>query len=77
MANKQKTPDFESNLAHLEKLVSEMEKGELSLEKSLKAFEEGIGIVRNCQQALAEAEQKVEILTHDISGEPEEEAETP
>ncbi len=65
MAGKQKSPDFESNLAQLEKLVAEMEKGELSLDKSLKAFEQGIAIARACQQALSEAEQKVEILTRD------------
>lgn len=63
MAGKTKIFDFENNLTKLEGLVKEMEKGNLSLDKSLKAFEEGIGIVRNCQKALAEAEQKVEILT--------------
>jgi exodeoxyribonuclease VII small subunit len=39
-----------------------MEDGELSLEASLKAFEEGVKLTRECQQALQEAEQKVQVL---------------
>ncbi len=54
--------DFEKSLADLEALVSAMEKGHLSLDESLKAFEQGISLSRQCQQALKEAEQKVEIL---------------
>lgn len=54
--------DFEKSLADLEALVNAMEKGSLSLEDSLKAFEEGVKLSRECQQALKDAEQKVEIL---------------
>lgn len=54
--------DFERSLKELEELVGRMEKGELSLEESLKSFERGIELTRACQQALKEAEQKVEIL---------------
>lgn len=55
--------DFEQALAELEALVERMESGELSLEDSLKSFERGIALTRQCQQALTAAEQKVEILT--------------
>jgi exodeoxyribonuclease VII small subunit len=61
-----KKPDtlsFEQALAELEALVDAMEKGELSLEDSLKSFERGVELTRICQKALADAEQKVEILT--------------
>lgn len=55
-------PDFEAALKELETLVETMEKGELSLEDSLKHFERGVQLSRTCQQALREAEQKVDIL---------------
>lgn len=58
-----KAPSFEDSLAELEALVERMESGELSLEDSLSAFERGIALTRNCQQALQAAEQKIEILT--------------
>ncbi|MCF6337014.1 MAG: exodeoxyribonuclease VII small subunit [Gammaproteobacteria bacterium] len=67
---KQKTPDFETALKELEMLVERMENGESSLEDSLKDFERGIELTRSCQTALAEAEQKVEILLKK-DGEPE------
>ena len=59
---KQTNYPFEASLARLEELVDEMENGELSLEASLKTFEEGIRLTRECQQALKEAEQKVSLL---------------
>ncbi len=62
MAAKKKAVDFEQSLQQLEALVTEMEKGDLSLEQSLKAFENGIQLTRECQTRLSEAEQKVEIL---------------
>ena len=46
----------------LEEIVERLEHGDLPLEESLKAFERGITLTRNCQTALKEAEQKVEIL---------------
>jgi len=55
--------DFEKKINELEKIVDDMEKGSLSLEDSLKFFEDGIKITRECQQALKDAELKVEILT--------------
>lgn len=58
-----KTPlDFEKALKELETLVERMERGEISLEDSLKHFERGIELTRACQKALREAEQKVHIL---------------
>ena len=57
--------DFEKALAELEQLVETMEKGELTLEESLVHFERGVTLTRACQKALAEAEQKVRILTRD------------
>jgi len=56
------TIDFEKALDELENLVERMEKGESNLEDSLKDFERGIELTRQCQKALAEAEQKVQIL---------------
>jgi exodeoxyribonuclease VII small subunit len=53
---------FEQSLAELESLVESMESGEMSLEDSLKAFEQGIKYTRDCQNALAKAEQKVQLL---------------
>ena len=53
---------FERSLAELEALVQKMESGDLSLEQSLQAFEQGVKLTRNCQQALTEAEQKVQLL---------------
>ena len=55
-------PDFEASLKELEALVETMEKGDLSLEDSLSHFESGVQLSRTCQQALKDAEQKVEIL---------------
>jgi exodeoxyribonuclease VII small subunit len=59
---KAKTVNFETALSELENLVQSMESGDLSLENSLKAFEDGMQLSRDCQQALADAEQKVQLL---------------
>ncbi|MBQ14706.1 MAG: exodeoxyribonuclease VII small subunit [Gammaproteobacteria bacterium] len=57
--------DFEQALENLEELVSAMEEGELTLEESLEAFEKGIKLTRECQSALKQAEQKVQILINE------------
>lgn len=62
MAKKKTAIDFEKSLQTLEQLVESMEGGDMTLEKSLEAFEQGIKLTKECQQALREAEQKVEIL---------------
>ncbi|MCB0355655.1 MAG: exodeoxyribonuclease VII small subunit [Bdellovibrionales bacterium] len=54
--------DFEKKLNRLEEIVSKMESGEMSLDDSLKSFEEGVKLSRECQQQLNEAEQKVKLL---------------
>jgi exodeoxyribonuclease VII small subunit len=53
---------FEDSLAELEKLVEQMEQGDIPLEESLKSFERGIKLTRTCQKALQDAEQKVQVL---------------
>ena len=53
----------------LEKLVENMEEGDMSLEDSMKQFERGVALTRSCQQALAEAEQKVQILLKNSASE--------
>lgn len=55
--------NFESALEQLQTTVKKLESGELSLEDSLKHFEEGIKLTRLCQEHLSTAEQRVEILT--------------
>ena len=54
--------DFEAALSELEALVERMEHGDATLEASLQDFERGIELTRACQAALADAEQKVQIL---------------
>ena len=53
---------LEKSLEELEALVARLESGDLALEEALKEFERGVQLTRQCQTALAEAEQKVEIL---------------
>ena len=62
MARKKTTVDFEQSLAELQQLVERLESGELSLEESLSSFEQGVALTRDCQQALTQAEQKVQQL---------------
>lgn len=57
-----KSVKFEKALGDLEKLVEEMEQGELSMEDMLKRFEKGIALTTECQQALQNAELKVKEL---------------
>ena len=57
-----KAKDFAGKMAELEQLVSQLEAGDLSLEESLKAFEGGIRLIRDCQQRLSQTEQKVSQL---------------
>lgn len=62
MPKKTNTINFEKTFTELEDLVKKMEGGDLSLEESLKYFERGILLTKDCQQALNKAEQKVRIL---------------
>ena len=67
--------NLERSLADLEKLVEELESGDLPLETAMKKFEEGIKLTRGCQAALKDAEQKVQILLKSAGGESLEEFE--
>jgi exodeoxyribonuclease VII small subunit len=58
---------FEELLARLEQIVADMETAELPLDKLLSSYEEGMRLVRACGDRLADAEQKVEILSRAVS----------
>ncbi len=62
MPQKKKALDFEESLGALEALVQKMEQGDMSLEQSLEAFEQGVRLTRECQQRLQQAEQRVQLL---------------
>jgi len=68
MTREKKGMNFEKALSDLEDLVTQLEEGELSLEESLKAFEKGIKLTRDCQSALSSAEQKVQMLVEENGG---------
>jgi exodeoxyribonuclease VII small subunit len=63
-----KVKDFESALKSLEDIVSKLESGDLTLDRSLELFEEGVKISRFCSSKLAEAERKVDILMKSADG---------
>jgi len=65
MATRKRGINFEQSLKQLETLVESLETGNLNLDESLKSFEKGIKITRDCQSALSDAEQRVRILTRD------------
>lgn len=62
MPRKKSATLFEDSLKDLEEIVEQLEQGDISLEESLKSFEQGVKLTRTCQKALQEAEQKVQIL---------------
>ena len=66
MAEKKQT--FESSLGDLEKIVRKLEDGEMSLEESLKLFENGVKLSRECQERLNQAERRIEVLLKDADG---------
>lgn len=63
--NTASNPSFEVAMVELEELVTKIESGNLSLEDSLKEFEQGIKLSRICQSALKDAEQRIKILSDD------------
>ena len=64
-------PSFEEHLAELQRIVASLERGELGLDESLARFEQGVGLLRRCQQLLSGAEQRIELLTgFTAAGEP-------
>ena len=54
--------NFEAQLASLERIVRELERGDLPLERSLELFEQGVRLSRECQERLNEAERRIEVL---------------
>lgn len=59
---------FEASLNDLEKIVKQLEDGDLPLEKSLKLFEEGVKLSRECRERLDTAERRIEVLLKDSDG---------
>lgn len=68
MADKKNT--FENSLKELEKIVRRLEEGDSSLEESLKLFEDGVKLSRECQERLNQAERRIEVLLKDENGNP-------
>jgi exodeoxyribonuclease VII small subunit len=72
--SKWKTEDqsrtFEASLEALERIVQQLEDGDLPLEKSLELFEQGIRLSRECQERLSQAERRIEVLLRDNQGRP-------
>jgi len=62
-------PRFEEALAGLEKIVSQLESGDLALDDALKLFEEGVRLSRICNSKLDEADRRIEILMRGADGE--------
>jgi exodeoxyribonuclease VII small subunit len=62
--------NFEGQLASLERIVRELERGDLPLERSLELFEQGVRLSRECQERLNEAERRIEVLLRDDAGRP-------
>ncbi|HVM98014.1 MAG TPA: exodeoxyribonuclease VII small subunit [Candidatus Acidoferrales bacterium] len=68
MENDGSAKTFNESMAALERIVDELESGELPLEAALAAFEAGVALVRDLNQRLTDAEQRVEVLTRDADG---------
>ena len=64
------TRNFEESMTALEKIVRELERGDLPLEESLKLFEAGVKLSRECQERLRQAERRIELLLRDDQGLP-------
>ena len=63
---------FEESLSELQQIVNDLEDGTLGLEESMKRFEQGMALLKNCYRVLEKAEQKIEILTgFDAEGNPQ------
>ena len=70
----EKNASFQSNMQRLEQIVRAMERGDVALEESLKLFQEGTELVRNCQKILDEAQLHVKMIMTAPDGSPVEEA---
>jgi exodeoxyribonuclease VII small subunit len=65
---KKEEPSFEAGLKRLEAVLDSLEHGDLSLEEAMRAFEEGVQLVRVCHKKLDEVEKRVELLLKDDAG---------
>lgn len=68
MSTDEQPKSFEASLEALERIVHELEQGDLPLEKSLELFEQGISLSRQCQDRLSQAERRIEVLLRDNQG---------
>lgn len=68
MSSTDSIKDFEASLQALEEIVNKMEQGQLSLEQSLDAFEQGVKLTKDCQNTLKNAQQRVSVLTKSDTG---------
>ena len=68
MTKEDKEMQFEEAFKRLEAIVENLESGDLSLEESMKLFEEGIGLTEACKSRLEDAEQKILLLLKDSDG---------
>ena len=68
MSKQENNNDFETSLKKLEKIVSDLENGELPLEESIKTFEEGVKLTKHCQNLLSKAEIKIQKLVESKDG---------
>ncbi|KZY32488.1 hypothetical protein A3752_11100 [Oleiphilus sp. HI0081] len=68
MSSSDSINDFETSLQALEEIVNKMEQGQLSLEQSLDAFEQGVKLSKDCQNTLKSAQQRVSVLTQSDNG---------
>jgi exodeoxyribonuclease VII small subunit len=74
MSSKSKQPgaplNFENAMDRLEAIVEQMESGKLALEDLIVRYEEGMSLVKTCQERLASAEQKIEVIARNSTGKP-------
>ena len=70
-AAKSNEESFENAITRLEKIVEQMESDQLPLEELLTRYEEGVTLVKMCEQKLAAAEKRIEIITRNATGEPQ------
>ena len=68
MSKQENNRDFETSLKKLEKIVSDLENGDLPLEESIKTFEEGVKLTKHCQNLLSKAELKIQKLVESKDG---------
>jgi len=69
VAKSKKEENFEENLEELEQIVQKLEEGKLNLDDSLKEFEKGIKLYKNCKTKLQSAEKKISVLTESLKEE--------